>query len=117
MGRPKEDTEDDQMPTFLYAYRDPKCWTLGADSLTAWSAWYQGIGGDLVDRGNPVREVIPLGNCGPGTVLGGFSLVTADDLQAAVGLAKGCPGLRTSGGVEVGRIFELWPERTPDATR
>jgi hypothetical protein len=34
-------------------------------------------------------------------VVGGFSIVTADSLDAAAELAKGCPGLLTGGRVEV----------------
>jgi hypothetical protein len=51
------------------------------------------MGANLVDRGNPVFESSTLGNCATDTVLGGYSLVTADDLEAAVALAKGCPAL------------------------
>jgi hypothetical protein len=39
--------------------------------------------------------------------LGGYTLVTADDLEAAVALAKGHPLLRQGGGVEVGELTVL----------
>lgn len=66
-------------------------------------------GADLVDRGNPVREALGVDNRGAGAVLGGFSLVTADNLKAAAARAKVCPALRHGGGVEVGRLIELCP--------
>jgi len=33
-------------------------------------------------------------------------VVSADDLESAVTLAKGCPALRVGGGVEVGPVME-----------
>jgi hypothetical protein len=40
-------------------------------------------------------------------VLGGYSLITAGDLEAAVELAKGCPFLHQGGGIEVGELAQL----------
>jgi hypothetical protein len=42
-------------------------------------------------------------------VLGGYSLITAADLEAAVILGKGCPFLENGGGVEVGELTLLKP--------
>ncbi|MCW2939622.1 MAG: hypothetical protein JWN00_2607 [Actinomycetia bacterium] len=95
------------MSTFLFSYRMPKNYRPGsADTMAAWNAWFDSMGTNLVDRGNPVFESDTLGNCGADTTLGGYSLITADDLAAAVALAKGCPGLQDAGGVEVGVITE-----------
>ena len=58
----------------------------------------------VVDRGNRVVDTNTLGRAAPDTVLGGYSLVRADDLDVAVALAKGCPILESSGGVEVGEL-------------
>jgi hypothetical protein len=65
------------------------------------------LSANLVDRGNPVFERSTVGNCGADTELTGYSLVTADDLEAAVALAKGCPVLQSDCGVEVGEITVL----------
>jgi hypothetical protein len=48
-----------------------------------------------------------LGNCDAETTLGGYSLIKADDLKAAVALAEGCPVLNEGGGVEVGELTIL----------
>ena len=48
-----------------------------------------------------------LGDIGAGTRLGGYSAVTADGLDGAVALAKGCPALGLGGGIEIGVIMEL----------
>lgn len=98
------------MATFLFAYRRAKDSPVQAlsdvdsDLMAAWNAWHDSMGANLVDRGNPSYESTTLGNCGPDTTLGGYSLVTADDLESAVTLAKGCPALERGGGVEVGAL-------------
>jgi hypothetical protein len=94
------------MATFLFSYRIPKTYTAGyPDDLYAWSAWFQGMGPNLVDAGKPVVERRTLGNCPPETLQDGYSLVTADDIDAAVELAEGCPGLRDGFGIEVGELL------------
>jgi hypothetical protein len=105
------------MTKFLYSFREPKDRTPTADSVAAWSVWYQAIGADLVDPGNPARDATVIGNCGNQSTLCGFSVVVADDLDAAIARARGCPGLMHGGGIEVARVFELWPEHAFGATR
>jgi hypothetical protein len=100
------------MPTYVIVNRAPKGYAGSADSMTAWNAWFERLGASLADRGNPVFSRASLGNCGTDTVLGGYTLVTADGLEAAVALAKGCPALEYGGGAEVGELTEL-NVRTP----
>jgi hypothetical protein len=96
------------MAKFLFSYRMPKAYVPGRpDAVAAWSAWFQGMGDSVTDRGNPVFESASLGRTGEDTALGGYSLITADDLEAALALAKGCPALAEGAGVEVGVITEL----------
>jgi hypothetical protein len=99
------------MPTFVLAYRSPAGYTPSAEATAAWQAWFAGMGGDqLADLGKPVVSRAALGNCDAGrTELGGYSLINAPDLDAAVATAKGCPHLDRSGGVEVGQLGELQP--------
>lgn len=98
------------MSTFLFAYRAPKNYTPGhPDAMAAWNKWFESMGANLLDVGNPVFERSTLGNCAADTVLGGYSLVTAEDLEAAVALAKGCPFLENGGGIEVGELTLLKP--------
>lgn len=96
------------MSKFLFAYRVSKNYTPGsADTRTAWAAWFEQLGDHVVDIGKPVFERTALGNSPADTVLGGYSLITAQDLDAAVVLANGCPGLQEGGAVEVGELGEL----------
>jgi hypothetical protein len=96
------------MSKFLFGYRIPSTYAPGSGDVTAaWAAWFEQLGASVVDRGNPIFERSTIGNCGPDTALGGYSLVDADDLQSAVALAKRCPSLLSDGGVEIGEITTL----------
>jgi hypothetical protein len=96
------------MPTFLFAYRRPQAYVPGRpDAVAAWTAWFDELGSSLTDRGNPVFESESLGHCGEDTRLGGYSLITAEDLDTALALAKDCPALREGAGLEVGVITEI----------
>ena len=93
------------MTTFLFTYRPPKGYVPGGEAMDAWTAWFAELGDHIVDPGNPVFERITIGDCGTEIApLGGYSVITADDLDSAVTLAKGCPVLSRGGGVEVGVI-------------
>jgi hypothetical protein len=102
------------MTTYLLAYRTPQGYTPGGDDATAaWNTFFEGIKDHVVDPGNPVFSRTSLGDCGVGVnPLGGYSVVEADDLEAAATLAKDCPVLAIGGGVEVGEITNLDIMRT-----
>jgi len=95
------------MPTFVLAYRNPVGYTPSPDSMAAWMAWFDTIGEQLVETGKPVIDRSSLGNCSSDrTQLGGYSLISAEDLEGALAIAKGCPHLNRGGGVEVGQLGE-----------
>jgi hypothetical protein len=100
------------MATFLLVYRSEKNFTPGdPEAMASWQAFLEGLGGSLVDTGNPIFTQSALGDCETDTtVLGGYSIIEADDLDAATALAERCPTLSTAGGVEVGEITPLNPE-------
>jgi hypothetical protein len=107
------------MSRYLLTFRAPKNWAPTADRASARSAWQQKLAANLKDRGNPVFKADTLGNCGADTVLGGYSLIRAGNLEAAVVLAKWCPGLQEGFGVELGEVtnlddqFDKWLEEHP----
>ena len=96
------------MAKFVISYRAPPDYVPGrADDMAAWAAWFDSMGARLADIGAPVREVTQLGECGASQRLRGYTVVTTGDLQAALALAQGCPGLADPGfGVEVGVVEE-----------
>jgi hypothetical protein len=96
------------MPMFVLTYRSRPGYTPTPQTQAAWHAWFGSMGDQLADMGKPVIAQAAVGNCSrESTELGGYSLVQADDLEAATAIAKGCPHLEHSGGVEVGQLGEI----------
>ena len=96
------------MPEFVLTYRNPRGYAPTPETRGAWWAWFDGMGDRLVELGKPVVERTSMGNCATETTeLGGYSIVRADDLDAALEIAKGCPHLDRGGGVEVGALAEI----------
>ena len=67
----------------------------------------------MTTLGNPVAEPAEVGDCGPGIRLSGYSVITADDHDAALAMAKACPAVEFGGGVEIGLITEVPREARP----
>ena len=81
-------------------------------AMTAWGAWFGGLGQAVVDPGNPFgpsASVAADGNLSDGAPSGlsGYSVLSADSLEAAGELAKGCPVLAAGGSVEVYETFSV----------
>ena len=95
------------MPTFLFSYRVPQDYQPGAESGRAWQAWFDSLAASRIDTGHAVVATRALGNLGAGTRLGGYSLVTAEDIDGAAAVARGCPALQLGGGVEIGAVPEF----------
>jgi hypothetical protein len=74
------------MPTYIFSYRPAKDFDSLADptTLPAWGTFLnEVIAPHVVDPGRPVFEPPELiGEVGSATRLGGYSIVTADDLEA-----------------------------------
>jgi len=75
----------------------------------SWMAWFGSIGEHLVDVGNPIQggTLVKGGSVTELTsfddLVGGYSLINANDIEEAAKLAKTCPN-------EAGiRIFETIP--------
>jgi hypothetical protein len=80
----------------------------GADE--AWGAWFGQLGAAIADRGNRVGQVSRLNavNSMPATeVLSGYVVINAADMESAVTLAKGCPGLASGVSVEVAEVVDI----------
>src|SRR5215469_6972661 len=90
------------MPKFLFSYRVPQDYRPGQETGQAWQAWFDSLGSSLTDLGHGVLGTRALGKLDDGIRLGGYSVVTAEDMDSAVTLAKGCPALQFGGGVEIG---------------
>jgi hypothetical protein len=96
------------MPTFVLTYRNPTGYAPTPESTAAWMGWFDSMGQQLVELGKPTVAATTIGNCSPdNTELGGYSLIKADDLEAALAVAKGCPHLDRNGGVEIGELGDI----------
>lgn len=80
--------------------------------MKAWDDWFTSIGGAVADGGNPFTpartRIAPDGAVSDGTsTASGYSILEADSLDAAVGLAKGCPVLQGGASIDVFETFEV----------
>jgi YCII-related domain len=75
-------------------------------AMQAWGAWFGALGPAVVDAGNPFSGSKAVGGNGT-SGLTGYSILSADDLDAAAKLAEGCPILSNGGRVEVYEVLEL----------
>ncbi len=101
------------MAKFLLAYKGggmPASPEEGAKVMAAWTAWFTRLGAAVADGGNPISQsktVNPDGSVsGDGrSSLSGYSIISADSLDAALQLAKGCPVLTSGATIEVCETF------------
>ncbi len=82
--------------------------------MQAWTAWYEQLGGAVVDPGNPftqaAKSIAPDGTVSDrpvGSMATGYSVLQADSLDAAVDMAKGCPVLQAGGQISVYETFQV----------
>ncbi len=95
------------MDKYVFSYRVPSDYVPDAETSAEWQAWFGGLGSALVDVGNAVTDYASLGEVGGrGSRMVGYSVVSAEDMDSAVALAKDCPALRVGGGIEVGPVME-----------
>lgn len=81
-----------------------------AVQMTKWKAWAERLGDRMVDRGTPLgqgRLVKADGVSERGQEhLTGFSIVLADNIEAAIEIAQQCPFLEI-GKIELAEVMEM----------
>ena len=81
--------------------------------MAAWMSWFATLGAAVIDGGSPTWYARTVGaggtvtNGGGANPVTGYSLINADNLDAAVDFAKGCPILTGGGTVEVAVAHEM----------
>ena len=102
------------MPHFLFADHGGKMLETEAETeaeIARWQGWFDNISAAIVDPGNPIGETRTVSDTaivddsGPNPLLG-YSIVIADNTDAAVAMARDCP-IIGSGTVEVAEIYEV----------
>lgn len=85
---------------------------LGQKQKAAWQTWMDKVGDTLVDMGSPMangQSVVDDGSVGTATDLNGYSIIQAEDMEAAVELVDGHPFLVDKTGQFSVEVFELLP--------
>ena len=79
--------------------------------MAAWGAWFETLGEAVVDGGNPIgpaSSIAPDGSVSAsGQGLTGYSIISADSMEAAVAAAQGCPVLAGGGTVGVNEAIDM----------
>jgi len=80
--------------------------------MKAWDSWFKEIGPAVADGGNPftaaTRSIASDGAVGEKTPsASGYSVLEADSIDEAVGLAKGCPVLHGGASIAIYETFEV----------
>ena len=82
--------------------------------MKAWTDWYTSLGEAVVDPGNPfspqVKSVAYNGSVSDGPVgpkATGYTILQADSLDSAVGMAKNCPVLEGGASISVYETFNV----------
>ena len=103
------------MPKFLFVYHGgkmPETKEEGEKVMSDWMAWMGGMGDAVVDGGAPVgmSKTVFAGRVednGGANPTSGYGIVSADSMDAALEMAKGCPILNMEGSVEVAEFHEM----------
>lgn len=80
------------------------------ESEAAWGAWYGQLGASVVDAGNPTsvsKTIAPDGTVTDGSDVTGYTLISADNLDAATEMAKLCPIFNSGGGIVVSQAIDM----------
>ena len=104
------------MPKFLFAYHggnEPTTQEETDKMMSEWMSWFENMGPNIVDGGNPVMQSHTVAQSGVSADGGanpvtGYTVISAEDHAAACEIAKGCPMVKDgSGTVEVAAVHEL----------
>jgi hypothetical protein len=102
------------MPNYIIAYhggQQPSSPEEGAKQMENWKAWVSGLGEAIVNPGTPLGKSKTVTSNSVSDVdeanrLTGFSVVKADNMNAALEMAKGCPFLEM-GTLEVAEMIQM----------
>jgi hypothetical protein len=95
------------MTKYVFAFRVPADYAPNTGTRAQWQAWFGSLGPALVDVGNAVTDYASLGEVGGSdSRMVAYSIVSAEDMDSALALARDCPVMRSGGGVEVGPVME-----------
>ncbi|MBT2968435.1 MAG: hypothetical protein B6D72_00090 [gamma proteobacterium symbiont of Ctena orbiculata] len=103
------------MPEFIFTYHGgkmPETPEEGAEGMAKWQAWADSLGPTLTNPGTPVgitRILTPNGVSEEhaSNPIMGFSIIEAENMEAALELLKSCPHLAYGGTLEVSEMLTM----------
>ncbi|MDP9494454.1 MAG: YciI family protein [Actinomycetota bacterium] len=104
------------MAKYVFVYHGggaPESEEEGAAVMEAWTKWFDSLGSAVVDAGHPTAASATVGSDGSTSQGGGanpvtgYSIISADSLDAALVHAKGCPQLASGGTIEVAETIDM----------
>jgi len=98
------------MGTYLFIHHFPKGFQGSPETAAAATAWFEQLEPHLAGRTPPAAEPPQFGDPGAEPVPTAFEVITADDLNGAMDLAKAWPLVTRGGRIEV---RELTTEKFP----
>jgi hypothetical protein len=105
------------MNTYLLVHRHPHEYTGSAETFAEWQAWFKKLGGALIDLGNPVLDGRnTVGSSEKNLALGGYTIVSARNVDEAKRMASTCPIIKEGGAVEIGRLTPIPGREHPART-
>jgi YCII-related domain-containing protein len=102
------------MPDYVLTFRSTTSYDPSPQTRAAWQEYFAGLGDSVLELGRPVVAATTVGSCDDDdTRLGGYSIIEADDLDAAAAIAKASPAVARGGGVEIGELGPVPPVGLP----
>ena len=102
------------MNNYVFVYRgglEFKSPEEGAAHMAKWKAWVGGLGDASVNRGTPFKMSKIVSSSGVADSgadpLTGYSIVKAENIDAALAMAKACPHLDIGGSIVVAEVMEM----------
>ena len=98
------------MTNYVLAFRSAPDRAVPEGALEAWGGWFGQLGPAIADRGNRVGNVTRLDAADAASgaeILTGYMVISADSMESAATLAKGCPGLGYGVSVEVAEVVDM----------
>ncbi len=102
------------MANYVFIYAGEPSFTSreeGTAYMAKWQSWVTGLGGAVINPGNPFGTSKIVSASGVSDVSGanrltGFSIVSADSIDVAITMAKACPHL-AHGTIEVAEAMDM----------
>lgn len=103
------------MPKYIFAYHGGKKFETkeeGMAHMGNWKAWMTSLGNAVIDRGlpfGPSKTVSADGveDGGGSNPISGITIIQAENMDAAVDMAKASPHINIGGTIEVAEAFDM----------